>query len=99
MPVHKLRISFTGAASNAKRAINILEALAQEHEDFEGSENEAYHAETCISAYGDTLLALAKGDIDIEELRDFWFHNQDIQAIPYDGKVLTFNREEEGNAE
>jgi hypothetical protein len=51
-------------------------------------------ASPCISAYRDTLLALARGDKTIEEVKDFWFHRNDPAQIPYNGGVIKFTPEE-----
>ena len=71
MTVHKLRISFTGIAWNAVHDLAKLDRMASEHEDYEDeSDNLTYSARTCISAYRDTLLALARGETTIEEVKD-----------------------------
>jgi hypothetical protein len=91
----KLRISFTGMEGNALRGIRELEELAKEHEDFDDGDNSAYAAKACISAYRDTILALCKGTVDIKAVKDFWFHNQDVAAIPFRNEVIKFDEESE----
>jgi hypothetical protein len=91
MTIHKLRISFTGIASNAAEDLAKLEEMAAAHEDYEEEDsNLAYSVSSCISAFRDTLLALARGDTTIDEVKDFWFHNADPAQIPYDGTVIKF---------
>lgn len=69
-----------------------LNDMAEGHDDYEGNgENLAYGIKSCISAYRDTLLALVRGDTDIEEVKDFWFHRTDPKTIKYDGTVVKFS--------
>lgn len=84
----KLRISFVGIESNALRGIHELEELAKQHEDYDEYSNTAFSARACISAYRDTILALCKGAVDVEAVTDFWFHRQDVKAIPYRNEVI-----------
>lgn len=91
----KLRISFTGIAGNALRYLWELQELAKHHEDYDEFSNAAYAVESCISAYRDTILAICKGDLDIETAKDFWFHNENVSSIPYDGKAIKFTAESE----
>lgn len=92
--VIKMRICFEGIASNAMRGIRELEDLAKQHEDYDEYNNSAFAAESCISAYRDTILALCKGDADLETVKDFWFHGEDVSVIPYDCKVLKFTEKQ-----
>jgi hypothetical protein len=93
MTTHKLRISFTGISSNALADLAKLDRLASEHEEYE-DDGLAYSARACISAYRDTLLALARGDTTIEEVKDFWFHNDDPAQIPYESQIIKFTEKD-----
>lgn len=92
----KLKISLEGMASNARAAIDELEMLAREHEDYDECDNSPYFAHSCISAFRDTILALCKGDVGVDEVKDFWFHNVEISSIPYQSEVIKFDEKGEG---
>jgi hypothetical protein len=40
------------------------------------------------------LLALARGDTTIEEVKDFWFHNDDPAQIPYESQIIKFTEKD-----
>src|SRR5262249_29982810 len=87
----KLRISLEGMECNALRGIAELEQLAREGgEEPDHCENLANSARSCISAFRDTILALCKGEVAVEEVKDFWFHNVDTGTVPYRSEVIKF---------
>lgn len=94
----KLKISLERMASNARSAIDELAFLAREHEDYDECDNSAYFVHSCISAFRDTILALCKGDVGLEEVKDFWFHNVEISSIPYQSEVIKFEPKGDGES-
>lgn len=91
----KLRISFTGMECNALRSLFELEELAKSHEDFDEFANGAYTVQSCISAFRDTILALCKGMVDVEAVKDFWFNGVDVEQVPFSSDVIKFEEQDE----
>ena len=87
----KLRISATGSQRNAMEGLDRLTTMASNHEGFEGQENSARWVEICISGFYDTLLAMAQGRVTVEEMRDFFFHGDDVDKLPFVGTVIKFS--------
>ena len=92
MTTHKLTISATGACRNAK--IDLRELVRQATDGAEDPDIETFSIETCIEGFYDTLLALAKGMITVEEMQAFWFKNEKVSDLGFIGKVVTFGEDE-----
>lgn len=73
-----MRISGTGLARNGMDAIKRRSSL--------------YDARAAISALHDALLAVAKGDLTPEKVRDFFWHD-DLDQARFFGDVLEFTKE------
>jgi hypothetical protein len=58
---------------------------------------ELHLASAAISALHDALLAVAQGKITPDQVRDFFWHGQDVSRAEYFGDVLTFE-EKSGEA-
>lgn len=57
---------------------------------------ELYDAEAAISCLHDALLAVAKGDIDAGQVREFFWKN-DLAEAKYHGGALDFTVKESGS--
>jgi len=68
-----MRISGSGIAHNGRNAIKRRKDL--------------WHAADAISCLHDALLAVAKGDITPDQVRDFFWHH-DLAQARYFGDVL-----------
>lgn len=77
----RIRISGSGIARNGMNAIKRRSRL--------------YDAEAAISALHDGLLAVARGDITPDEVRDFFWQNDLADARMF-GDVLLLEKEESG---
>ncbi len=89
-------MSFTGIMRNASDGVKVCEELI-ESGDFMWDGNEVDRAvnalgniKTCLSAYHDTILGLLKGDVTLEEARDFWFRGdaEAVKQAAYKGDIL-----------
>jgi hypothetical protein len=69
-----MRISGSGIARNGLNAIK--------------RRREMYMANAAISCLHDALLAVAQGKITPDQVRDFFWHAEDISAVPLFGDVL-----------
>ena len=56
-------------ASNAPPDLSDLDRMASAHRDYKDEGENLASAKSCISAYRDTLLAIARNDTTIERLR------------------------------
>lgn len=74
-----MRISGSGIAHNGRAAIKRRRDL--------------WMASDAISALHDALLAVAKGDITPDQVRDFFWHGDDIQGAEFIGGVVSFEKE------
>lgn len=54
-----------------------------------------YLASSAISALHDALLAVAQGRITPDQVRDFFWHGEDIARAEYFGDVLCFDEKRE----
>lgn len=78
-----MRICFSGFTRAALAAIRTRRQL--------------YDAKACIIGFHDTLLALAKGDVDIAEMREFFFYGKtdaELKEARYIGGVVVFSKKE-----
>jgi hypothetical protein len=69
-----MRISGSGIARNGQNAIK--------------KRRELYMASAAISCLHDALLAVAQGKITPDQVRDFFWHGDDISTVPFFGDVL-----------
>lgn len=76
-----MRISGSGIARNGRNAIK--------------RRRELWMASDAISALHDALLAVAKGDITPDQVRDFFWHGEDIEGAEFIGGVLSFEEKRE----
>lgn len=74
-----MRISGSGMAVNGRSAIKRRRDL--------------YLASSAISCLHDALLAVAQGKITPAQVRDFFWHAEDIGSVPYFGDVLDLSEE------
>lgn len=74
-----MRISGSGIARNGRNAVKRRRDL--------------YMASAAISCLHDALLAVAQGKITPEQARDFFWHAEDIQKVPFFGDVLDLSEE------
>lgn len=56
---------------------------------------ELYLASAAISALHDALLAVAQGRITPDQVRDFFWHGEDVSKSTYFGDVLLFDEKRE----
>lgn len=73
-----LKISGSGIASIGMRSLK--------------ERRELYNAKAAISCLHDALLAVAKGMLSAEEVKDFFWHT-DIESAEFIGGVLKFQKE------
>lgn len=71
-----MRISGSGIAHNGRNAIKRRRDL--------------WMANDAISCLHDALLAVAKGDITSDQVRDFFWHGDNIKDANFIGGVLSF---------
>jgi hypothetical protein len=76
-----MRISGSGIARNGRNAIK--------------RRKELYMASSAISALHDGLLAVARGDITPDQVRDFFWHGDAINEAAFFGDVLSFEKKPE----
>lgn len=88
MTQHKLRISFEGIYGRAMNHLRGLETIA-------GVGHDHFEVRECLSAFRDTILALAREETTLEEVQDFWFHNVHPATLQYESTVLEFTDPEE----
>ena len=81
--VVKMRISGTGIALNGMRAIKERRSLQD--------------AKDAISCLHDALLAVARGKITCDEVRDFFWH-RDVDDAKYFDTVVTFEEKDASGA-
>ena len=92
-----MKLSFEGVRGNALRELRAIENLALRHEDYDEDEHTSWAIKTCISAYHDCLLALMRGDVDVNEIKEFllaYKTPEEIAAIAYCGEVVMFKKSE-----
>jgi hypothetical protein len=73
-----MRISGSGIARTGQNAIK--------------KRRELYMASAAISCLHDALLAVAQGKITVEQVRDFFWHAEDIAKVPLFGDVLDLEK-------
>jgi hypothetical protein len=73
-----VRISGSGIAHNGRNAIM--------------RRRELWMASDAISCLHDALLAVARGDITPDQVRDFFWHGEDIKDAEFIGGVLSFEK-------
>lgn len=86
-------LSFEGIKYNAERQLKDIEALAKRHDEYDEYEHQTGLIMACISAYHDCLLGIMKGEVEVDEIKNFLFHGYDaekIKKIPYCGSVVKF---------
>ena len=71
-----MRISGSGIAHNGREAIK--------------RRRELHTASDAISCLHDALLAVAKGTITPDQVREFFWHGQDLGQAEFIGGVLSF---------
>jgi len=76
-----MRISGSGIARNGRNAIK--------------RRRDMWMAADAISALHDGLLAVAKGDITPDQVRDFFWHGDAIESAEFIGDVLAFEEKKE----
>ena len=89
-----MKLSFEGVRSIALRQLADIEAIAKTADDYDEYEHQIGTVKACISAYHDALLGLAKGDVDIDEIKGFMFHGmpqEEIKSMPYCTMVIRFS--------
>lgn len=77
MAVFTVKISGSGIAHNGMAALK--------------RRRELFMARSAISALHDGLLAVAKGDITPDQVRDFFWHGDTLDDVPFFGDVLSFD--------
>lgn len=88
-----MKLSFEGCRSNALRQLREIKYVAETSDRYDEDEHGVYAIEMCISAYHDCLLALMKGDVELDEVRDFLLYKktpEEIAAMPYCGNIVSF---------
>jgi hypothetical protein len=85
MEILKVRISGSGIARNGMDALKRRSSL--------------YDAKAAISALHDGLLAVAKGDITPDQVRDFFWKGDEIKEAQFFGDVLSFEKTAEEPAD
>lgn len=83
------KISFANIEAAAVLAHSELYDLAVCHELYAESNVDSGAVGVCISAYRDTILALCRGDVTVEDARELWFAGEDPRVEHYDNKVIT----------
>lgn len=79
MTVFTMKISGSGIAHNGRNAIK--------------RRRELWMASDAISCLHDALLAVARGDITPDRVREFFWSGEDIKAAKFIGGVLSFEEE------
>lgn len=92
-----MKLSFEGVRSNALRQLKAIEAVAKTSEDYDEYDHEIGMIECCISAYHDCLLGIMRGDVGVDEVKDFLLAfktKEEIDAMPFCGNVVSFTKRE-----
>lgn len=75
--------------------MRISAGIARTGRDAIKRRRDLYIASAAISALHDALLAVAQGKITPDEVRDFFWHGEDISQAEYFGDVLSFETKPE----
>lgn len=93
-------MSFPGIMANASDGVSEFDDIVGEcpydDEYKDVLENSIGNIKTCLSAYHDTILGLLKGDVTLDEARDFWFRGdaEAISKLAYKGDILKIGAKE-----
>lgn len=94
-----MRVSGSGLARNGVLSLKEAQKLvnnAKNHSDLsELDEIHLYPAEAAINGFYDTILALLKGTVTLNEVRDFMFKDQDIGSMEYRGGLIEYTDKKE----